>query len=72
MKDSVDDALLEMQEQKQILIGKALGDDKEVPDDLSIYDLLPLFGRVESDDQGRRFIVANSGKKDDEADDLTG
>ena len=45
-----------MQERKIIDIERALGDDGNAKERLSVYDLIKLFGTVETDEDGKPHI----------------
>ena len=56
VKNSIDTDIRKMQERKMIDIERALGDDSRGKGNLTIDDLLRLFGTVETDDDGNPYI----------------
>lgn len=58
MEDTVDDRLLEMQEEKKEVISKAM-DDRSVMANLTLPELLKLFGPVAYDENSKPFILVD-------------
>ena len=64
VKNTIDEAIVALQEAKQIQID-AVMDDSKRKEKLSINDLMRLFGKVGEDGEGRPFIFAE-GANDEE------
>ncbi len=58
VEDTVDDRLLEMQEEKKEVISKAM-DDRSVMANLTLPELLKLFGPVAYDENSKPFILVD-------------
>ena len=58
LKGTVDERLIQLQERKTKLIGRALG-DTETLKECTAEDLMGLFGTVERDENGKPFIVTD-------------
>ena len=55
VKNSIDTAMMAMKERKKIEIDSVMDDSKRTAE-ISIYDMMRLFGNIAEDDQGRPFI----------------
>ncbi|KAK0253261.1 hypothetical protein LTR35_005683 [Friedmanniomyces endolithicus] len=56
VRDTIDAAMMAMKENKQLEIDEAMSDSRKR--EISIKDLMKLFGPVDEDDEGRPFIFA--------------
>ncbi|KAK0947382.1 hypothetical protein LTR29_001338 [Friedmanniomyces endolithicus] len=56
VRDTIDAAMMAMKEKKQLEIDEAMSDSRKR--EMSIKDLMKLFGPVDEDDEGRPFIFA--------------
>lgn len=59
MKDTIDESLVEMQNEKKASIGRAIDDNKMLRQ-LPVRDLMRLFGPVREDSEGRHFILVDA------------
>ena len=58
VENSVDDNMIEMQDRKTALVERVLGDDGQAREATSVNELMRLFGRVDTDEEGHQFIYA--------------
>lgn len=58
VRDTVDEKLLEMQKEKKEVIGAAM-DDRTVMPELSLTELMKLFGDVAYDENSKPFILVD-------------
>ncbi|KAK0316053.1 hypothetical protein LTR82_012346 [Friedmanniomyces endolithicus] len=56
VKNTIDSAMMVMKERKQVVIDEAMSDSRKR--DLSVKELMKLFGPVDEDDEGNPFIFA--------------
>ena len=56
VKNSIDERMISMQDHKTTVIERALGDDDQAREKTSLNELLRLFGRVGTDENGHEFI----------------
>ncbi|TKA83177.1 hypothetical protein B0A55_00717 [Friedmanniomyces simplex] len=68
VRNTIDAAMVDMKERKQIEIDEAMSDSRKR--DMSVKDLLKLFGPVEEDDEGHPFIFAEGNEHDEEEEHL--
>lgn len=65
VKNTIDEAILALQDSKQISIDDAMDESKR-KEKISTNELMRLFGKVVADDKGRPFIFAH---RDDHGED---
>ena len=58
VQNSVDERMVQMQDRKSLVIDRALGDDGQAKETTSVNELMKLFGRVDTDEDGHEFIWA--------------
>lgn len=65
VKGTIDEAIINLQKNKQIDID-AVMDESKRKEKLSIHELMRLFGQVKEDGEGQPFIFAEDAFNDDE------
>jgi hypothetical protein len=58
-RNTIDEAMMQVKERKQIEIDELMNNSK-LRENLTVIDLMRLFGKVEEDEEGRPFIFADA------------